>query len=198
ARRTPCTLSVQPRAPQNVTTSGSQLGPYRRPARLLVVVLVPLAADADHADHGLVVDVEDPAERIDPGFLGLALYLGPVPPRQCSHQGRIDGPLVGVVQQHLDLLLRAADADLAPEAEAAVPGLVLDFRVLSQILENFLLELLFVASLLVPPHIAAVGGEGPGDLNLLRDRPARRLLDDGSGGRAGAHEEPARNDHSQA
>src|SRR5882724_689865 len=69
---------------------------------------------------------------------------------------------------------------------------------LPKVLEDPLLEILFVVPLLVPPEIAAVGGEGPRDLDLLRDRPARRLLDDGRCGGAAAHEEPGRDDNTQA
>src|SRR5215472_1246162 len=162
--------------------------------RLLVVVLVPGGTLANHAHHGRVVHVEDPAQRIQPRLLGLGLHLRPVAPRERGHEGGIDGALVRLVEEDPDLFLGAADADLSPEAEVAVAGVVLDLGMLAQVLEDLLLELVLELPLLVPAGLPPIGGVGPGDVHLGRHGPAGRVLDHGLRRRARAREESRRHE----
>src|SRR5215471_4363471 len=129
------------------------------------VVLVPGGALANHALHRRVVHVEDPAQRVQPRLLGLGLHLRPVAPRERGHEGGINSALVRLVEEDPDLFLGAADADLSPEAEVAVAGVVLDLGMLAQVLEDLLLELVLELPLLVPAGLPPIGGIGPGDVH---------------------------------
>src|SRR6266702_4683954 len=97
------------RRPRALSISAARPSRFPTPTKytLVVVALVPLPASTDDLDDRFVVEVENPAERIDPGFLGLAGDGRPLLARQGRHERGVDGALVRVLEQRLDLALAA-------------------------------------------------------------------------------------------
>src|SRR5258706_318508 len=139
---------------------------------------------AEQVHHALVVEEDDPAERVHPGFLrggpdGLPVLLA-----ERGHQGGVDGPLAQLAQQDLHLARGPAGGHLAPEAELAVARGVLELRVLAEVLEDFLVHLVLPDALLVEVVRPAVDRERLGDEELLGARPLGGSLEHGLGARA--------------
>src|SRR6185369_6538002 len=147
------------------------------PFGIALIVLGLEAGDAaHHADHFFVVEEDGPAV-IDPGLGGAAPEIVPVALRKHRHERGIDGLLLRLLEQRLDLAAGGAGRDLAPEAHIHVPGTLLELRMIAQVLGDPHVDPALPDALLVEARVSAVHHLRACGQHVDPRGPLRRLLD---------------------
>src|SRR5262245_53711070 len=143
-----------------------------------------LGLPADDRHDLLVVEENAPLE-VHPGLDGAPSDVVPVMLGEDGHEGGIDGLLLRLVEQYLDLAARGPGRHLAPEAHVHVPRGLFQLRVLAQVLGDPQIRLAFPDPLLVEVGLAAVHHLGARGQHVVPRRAFRGLLDRIQVGRAG-------------